>query len=150
MLQQLLSAALRAGSPPQRAFPQPRNTSQQDTDPRHQCLSAAALFGCDSSWERHGLTSAGMEFGPNFNNPPKENKQMQQNPHHLHRFLLEEFKHTYATLRTFSPGTDSRTLKPQHAKAPGCPHQHVRGTGVKSPAFEVALLLLFEGCPKLH
>ena len=149
MLKQLLSAALQAGIAPHRAAGisptfAPRNASQQDTDPGNQRFSAAALFCCDSSWERHSISSAGMEFGSNFKkSPPKANKKPQQKPHHLHRFLLQQFKHTYPALCAFSPGSDSRTLTLGHAKDPGCPHRHARGTGAKSPASEVASFLLF-------
>lgn len=62
--------------------------------------------------------------------PQQTNKTPQQNPHHLHRSLLEEFKHTYAALRASGPGSDSKTLTP-------------------SPACEVALFLLFSRMSKI-
>lgn len=50
--------------------------------------------------------------------PFKANKQTQQKPHHLRRFLLEEFKHIYAAPCAFSPGSDSKALTLGHGKSP--------------------------------
>lgn len=50
--------------------PAPQNASQQDTDPGNRHFSPAVLFCCDSSWERHGISSTEMDFRPNFIPPP--------------------------------------------------------------------------------